>query len=265
MNEPQKLRVCAVSYLNTVPLVWGMLHGAQRGLFDLSFSVPSECAERLKSGDADIGIVPVIEIPRQRLAWLPGTGIACRGPVRSLLLISKTPLPAIRRLAADISSRTTVALTRVLLARRHGVRPEFVPMPPDLDTMLAEADAAIIIGDPALHLDPKSVPWQVVDVGEEWMQMTGLPMVFAVWAGRPEVIRPELAEVFQASCRYGLEHLDDIVAVESAARGMPAGLVRDYFTRNVVLELGEREYQGMNEFLRMAAEFEPASAAAPSP
>ncbi len=265
MSEAHKLRVCAVNYLNTVPLVWGMLHGGQRGVFDLSFSVPSVCADRLRSGDADIGIVPVIEIPRQGLAWLPGTGIACRGPVRSLLLVSKTPLPAIRRLAADASSRTTVALARVLLARRYGVLPEFIAMPPDLEAMLAEADAAIIIGDPALRLDPESLPWRVVDVGEEWIEMTGLPMVFAVWAGRPEVIRPEMAEVFLASCRYGLEHLDDIVAAESAARGMPPGLVSDYFTHNVVLELGEQEYQGMNEFLRMAAEFEPASAAAPTP
>lgn len=229
-----------------------MLHGEQRGLFELSFSIPSECAERLRRGDADLGIVPAIEAARQGLKWLPGIGIASRGAVRSLLLVSKTPLDQIRVLAADTSSRTTVALTRIILARRYGVSPEFVPMAPQLDVMLARADAALVIGDPALLIDPARLPWLVADVGEEWFQMTGLPSVYAVWAGRPEVITPDLAEVFAASCRFGLAHMDEIVREEAPRRGIPEDLARQYFERNVTLQLGEPEYEGLRLFLSLA-------------
>ena len=129
-----------------------MLHGDQQGLFDIEFSIPSECADRLESGAADIGIVPVAELPRLGLAIVPGTGIACRGAVRSILLVTKVARPKIRVLAADTSSRTSVQLARILLERNHGARPRFVPHPPDLAAMLEAADAALIIGDPALRV-----------------------------------------------------------------------------------------------------------------
>src|ERR1700729_3390583 len=145
-----KLRVCAVSYLNTTPLVWGMLHGAQRGLFDLEFRIPSDCADQLASGAADIGIVPSFELTRLKLEVIPGTGIACRGPVRSILMISSRPAAEIRTLAADSSSRTSVELARVILERKYGASPTLSRQPPDLDAMLQAADAALIIGDPAL-------------------------------------------------------------------------------------------------------------------
>src|SRR5215472_6250066 len=152
-NTP-RLRVCAVSYLNTTPLVWGMLHGAQRGLFDLEFAIPAVCADRLASGDADIGIVPSFELTKQELEIIPGAGIACHGAVRSILLISSRPAEAIRTLAADSSSRTSVELARVILARKYGAHPEIVRQAPNLDAMLKTADAALIIGDPALRIDP---------------------------------------------------------------------------------------------------------------
>ena len=147
-------RVCAVSFLNTTPLVWGMLHGPQRGRFDLEFRIPAECADRLASGAADIGIVPSLELTRQDLEVIPGAGIACRGPVRSILLISSRPAPEIRTLATDKSSRTSVELARIILERRYGASPAFLPHAPDLEAMLRSADAALIIGDPALRVDP---------------------------------------------------------------------------------------------------------------
>ncbi|MDQ6699508.1 MAG: ABC transporter substrate-binding protein, partial [Acidobacteriota bacterium] len=110
------LRVCAVQYLNTAPLVWGMLHGPQRGRFDLSFETPSKCADAVAAGAADIGIIPSIELERQDLTIVPGLGIASVGAVRSILLISKAPASEIRILAADVSSRTSVALSRIILA-----------------------------------------------------------------------------------------------------------------------------------------------------
>src|SRR5450432_1409947 len=171
-----KLRVSAVSYLNTTPLVWGMLHGAQQDLFDLDFRVPAGCADQLASGAADIGIVPSFELTRQDLEIIPGTGIACRGPVRSILLISSRPAAEIRTLAVDSSSRTSVELARVILERKFQASPRQFPHAPDLDAMLRIADAALIIGDPALRIE-LSVPYHVYDLGAEWVEMTGLPMV----------------------------------------------------------------------------------------
>ena len=165
-----------------------MLHGGQRGLFDLSFAIPAECADRLADGRADIGIVPSVELNRQNLRIIRGTGIACDGPVRSILLISKVPFEEIRTLATDASSRTSVALSRIVLAKKYGVEPRLFSQRPHLGSMLEQCDAALIIGDAALVLDPADLPFHVLDLGAEWTEMTGLPMVFAVWAARAEVL-----------------------------------------------------------------------------
>ena len=245
--------MCAVSYLNTVPLVWGMLHGPQRGCFALDFRVPSGCADQLASGAADIGIVPAFELSRQDLDILPGAGIACRGAVRSILLISRCPAEQIRTLAADSSSRTSVQLARVVLGRQFGATPEIRPHEPRLEAMLESADAALLIGDPALRVDPALLPFHTYDLGAEWTRMTGRPMVFAVWAARKGIVTPELCEEFLASCRFGLAHMDDIVAAEAPRRGFAPALVREYLTRHIVHELGPAEYEGMREFLKLAA------------
>lgn len=255
-NNPDKLRVCAVSFLNTAPLVWGMLHGPQRGLFDLDFRIPSECADQLAAGAADIGIVPSFELTRQSLEVIPGAGIACHGPVRSILLISSRPAAEIRTLAADSSSRTSVALARVWLDRRYHAEPDVHAQPPDLEAMLQTADAALIIGDPALRIDVEQGVHRssrfIYDLGAEWVEMTGLPMVFAVWAGRKDAVTPAVTEAFRGSCRYGREHMEEIVASEAAGREFPAAVVREYLTRHIVYELGPRDYQGMELFLRYA-------------
>ncbi|MBV6434383.1 MAG: Chorismate dehydratase [Bryobacteraceae bacterium] len=249
--------VCAVSYLNTVPLVWGLEHGPQRGRARLEYALPSACADRVRAGSADIGILPVIEIERQRLEWLPGTGIACRGPVRSILLLSKVPLARVRTLAADIGSRTSVMLARILLAERHGAVPSILPAPAGLE-MLEYADAALIIGDPALLLDPAvlGLQYEVLDLGEEWMRHTGLPMVFALWAGRPENLTPGLAAMFVESCRYGLGRIGDIVQAACPPRGIPQDLGRRYLTHHIAFELTERDYAGMRAYLKCAREFD---------
>jgi predicted solute-binding protein len=229
-----------------------MLHGPQRGLFDLTFQVPSGCADEVASGAADIGIVPSIELSRQDLDIIPGTGIACHGEVRSILLISARPAAQIRTLAADVSSRTSVQLARVILDRRYGAAPEFLPHLPDLDTMLQAADAALVIGDPALRIEPSRLPYHVYDLGLEWLEMTGLPMVFAVWAGRKGTVTDEVTTAFEESCRYGRERIEEIVGVESARREFAPELVRRYLTRHIVHQLGPRDYEGMELFLRYA-------------
>jgi len=231
-----------------------MLHGAERELFDLTFKIPSECARLLASGEVDIGIVSSIEVPRQKLEILPGVGICSKGPVRSILLVSKVPTPKIRTFAADSSSRTSVVLAHIILSRRYGVSPKFVSQEPTLASMLENADAALIIGDPALHLDPTSLPFHVLDLGREWTDMTELPMVYAVWAGRSAAITPDLPDAFCRSYRFGADHLDDILRLEAEPRGFPVQLAREYLTRHISFELGVAEREGLSLFFRYAAE-----------
>jgi len=238
-----------------------MTRGPQRGLFDLQFELPAVCADRIAAREADIGIVPSYELLRQDLEIVRGTGIACHGPVRSILLLSSRPASQIRTLAADTSSRTSVQLARVILDERYGAAPELIPMPPDVEAMLCRADAALIIGDPALHTALDAAP-HVYDLGAEWLEMTGVPMVFAVWAGHRGVVTANVERAFAESCRYGREHMDEIVAAESAARGFAPEVVREYLTRNIVHELDARDYEGMELFLRKAGALATASSAA---
>ena len=243
-----------MSFLNTTPLVWGMLHGPQNGIFELDFRVPSGCADQLASGAADIGIVPSFELTRQDLEVIEGVGIACHGAVRSILLVSSRPAREIRTLAVDSSSRTSVQLARIILKQRYGAEPVIAAHAPDLEAMLSVADAALIIGDPALRIEPECLPYHVYDLGAEWVEMTGLPMVFAVWAGRRGAVTPPAAEVFRESWRYGRGRIEEIVAAEAPRRGFSARLVRDYLTNHIVHELGPRDYEGMELFLRYARE-----------
>ena len=230
-----------------------MLHGPQRDRFELDFRLPSACADDLESGAADIGIVPSFELTRQQLEIIPGCGIACHGAVRSILLISRCPAAEIRTVALDTSSRSSVQLARVILERRYGAAPLAVAHDPDLEAMLQVADAALIIGDPALHIDPAALPWHVYDLGAEWAELTGLPMVFAVWAARKGVVTADVVADFQASCRYGLERIEEIVAAEAPVRGFAPEVVRDYLKHNIVHELGARDYLGMELFLEYAS------------
>ena len=246
-------RVCAVSYLNTVPLVWGLLHDPSlQGTFDLRFALPSECADQLARGEADIGIVPVIEMARQGMDYFPGTGIACHGPVRSILLISKVPFREIRTLATDSGSRTSALLAQVILAEKFGVKPQVFTHPADLAQMFGKADAALLIGDAALRVDPATLPFEVLDLGAEWVALTGLPMVFAVWAGRKQVVHEPYGRMFLESCRYGLAHMDDMVRAEAPARQFDPDLVRRYLTHHIVFELGDRDYEGMRLYIQHA-------------
>jgi chorismate dehydratase len=246
------IRVCAVSFLNTSPLVWGLLHGPQQGAFDLSFRLPAVCADEVAAGRADIGIIPAVELNSHDYGQVAGLGIASRGPVRSILLVTRKPLAEIRTLAADTSSRTSVQLARIILERRYGARPSVVAHAPDLDRMLASADAALIIGDPALRIDPAALAYPSYDLGTEWTEMTGLPMVFAVWAGPKEMIRPDVEAIFQASHAHGRGHIEDIIRMDAVPRGFSPEIARAYLTRHIICELGAAEYDGLALYLSYA-------------
>jgi chorismate dehydratase len=199
----------------------------------------------------------VIEMARQNLAYCPGTGIACEGAVRSILLVSKVPPQDIRRMAVDRGSRTSVMLARIILQEKYGAAPIMTAATPDLDAMLSDNDAALIIGDPALHIDPEELPYLSLDLGSEWTEMTDLPMVFAVWSGHERFTGAPESRMFADALRHGLDHLPDIIAENSVSRALPAERVHRYLTHHIQFELSGRHYEGLRTYLRFAAGLEP--------
>ncbi len=251
--EQSKFGVRAVSYLNTVPLVWGMLHGPQKEQVDLSFSIPSECARDVERGMAEVGLVPVAEIARQKLEIVPGVGITCLGAVRSILLFSRVPWKQVRTLAADSSSRTSVELARVILRERYGAEPQVMRHKPVLVEMLAQADAALVIGDPALHIEPAESGYEWLDLGTEWFRLTQLPFVFAAWAGKPGIAVSSLVGITVESHLFGQAHLEEIVEHEYPVRGVSKELARQYLSQHIRFVIGAPEQKGLDAFLELAA------------
>ena len=226
-------------------------------MFDFRFDLPARCAAALEDGSAGIGLVPCAEIDRLGLDFLPDVGIACTGAVRSILLVSRVPFGEIRTLALDSSSRTSVALVRIILAERFGCRPKMTRQPPALADMLAGADAALVIGDPALHLDPASMPWNVLDLGAEWVNWTGLPMVFAVWAGHKENLTSEARDAFLGSYKWGLDHTEAMVSQAVSERGYSEALAREYFTHFISYRLTAQHLEGLSHFRHLVRLLEP--------
>jgi len=243
-------RLGAVAYLNARPLVYGL--ELKTTHFALRFDAPSKCAALLHEQAVDLGMIPSIEFLRGHDPYriVPDLGITSDGPVASVALFCRTPLSAVRTIAADISSRTSNALLRILCVERFGLDPEFVPMAPDATAMLARCDAALIIGDPALFLDSESQEVQKVDLGEEWTAMTGLPFVWAFWAGRPGALSRERLGELQDARDAGVAAADRI-ADDYCGPGRSA-LCRRYLRDNINYVLGEREQAGLRRFYELA-------------
>ena len=268
-----KLRISVVQYLNTAPLVRGFTHGPLRNKYDLSFTVPSQCAEALRAGHVDVAIIPAIEYQRiPGLTILPGLAIASKERVRSLLLLSKVPIRQARRIALDRSSRSTQALVKILAARRWQITPEFFEADPDAVSMLNNADAALIIGDTALRIaiaaenSVKRGPdgeWlstgstaglpgvddlHIYDVVKEWWHLTEKPAVLAVWAARTEVVTPELTADFLASRDFGLRQLPEICAEAALQMHLPEPELRLYLEKNIDYGLDDENLEGLLRF-----------------
>jgi len=246
-----KLRVGIVNFLNSKPLAWGFLKGHHADLFAPSYHPPALVARLLAQGNLDIGLIPSIEVQRiPNLRVLPDMCVAAHHEVRSVLMVSRVPVPEVRRVALDTNSRTSATLIRILLRERWGLTPEYVHERPDPERMLAEADAALIIGDPALRVDRER--YLITDLAAEWKELTGLPFVFAVWAVRPEVEIPDLPFYFKSSLRYGLSSLDTLVREAAAEMGLDSSEVRSYLTENLSFFLRDEEIKGLEEFYRRA-------------
>jgi len=283
-----KLRISIVQYLNTAPLVWGFTNGPLQGNYDLSFTVPSQCAEDLRTGQADIAIIPAIEYQRiDDLVILPDMAIASKKQVRSLLIVSKKPIEEVKILALDRSSRSTQALTRILCAEKWKIAPRFFEASPDLAEMLDEADAALLIGDPALRISlgiekdsqigaegqticpaatlgiTSSEMLYVYDVVSDWQSLTGLPAVLAVWAARRDVATPEVTADFLASRDFGLSHIAEISYDASFELELQAQAIEAYLRRNIDFSLDAENRRGLDLYYQHAARLGLIAAAKP--
>ena len=276
----RKLRISIVEYLNTAPLVWGFTDGPLAGKYELSFTGPSQCAEALRRGDVDVAIIPSIEYQRiENIVVLPDMAVGAKDEVRSILVVAKKPIELAKRIALDTSSRASQALVKILADGLWGIKPEFVDAPPDASEMLQSADAALIIGDPALRIamkmealaakvasgedcckgDPEDMPVPgfettfVYDVAYQWREMTGKPCVLAIWAGRPEVMTPEVVADFEASKRFGVSHLRDICEAAAIKLDMPPRELERYLSENIHFGLEPEYLEGLGVYYEKAA------------
>jgi chorismate dehydratase len=251
------VRLGAVGYLNARPLVYGL---DAQPRFRLRYDVPSECARLLHGGDIDVGLIPSIEYLRGGpYRIVPDLAIASRGPVASVALYTTRPMSDVRSIAMDTSSRTSVALVRVLCARLFRIAPSIEARGPDLDAMLAQHDAALIIGDNALFLDPgahhaagRGV--EKIDLGDAWLRLTGLPFVYAFWAGRADALAADDVRALQAARDEGVTRPDELA--REYLDGLPAHhqAGADYLRNNIKYYLRDDERAGLETFYRYAAE-----------
>jgi chorismate dehydratase len=262
MSVIMALRVSAISFLNTAPLMWDFEHGGTAAQlsenFTFTYTVPSQCAEELKADLADIGIIPAAAyttIPG--LTIIPDVAIASKNAVRSILLVSKVPAEKIRNVATDDSSRTSAALVEIFLRKFVGVNPGFRRQKAVLDEMLQWHDAALLIGDPALQA--RTEGYYVYDLAEQWRRWTGRPFVFAFWAVRKAALNSvsmelNLPQIFQQSRDAGLKHIPEIVKEWSSRLELPEAVVSSYLKENIDYGLGTENLEGLRLFYKYAAE-----------
>ncbi|TWU56216.1 menaquinone biosynthetic enzyme MqnA/MqnD family protein [Rubripirellula reticaptiva] len=245
------LRLGAVSYLNTKPLIHTLAEQlGSKGT--LSVDLPSRLASDLAAGRLDVALIPSVEYFRgQGYQIVSDAAIGCRGPVWSVRLLSRVPVPEIRTLALDEGSRTSAAMVQVLLHEMHGLRPSTVPMEIDQTVDDVDADAILMIGDRAMH-PASGVYHEIWDLGDRWCRWTELPFVFAMWVARPGVEVTGLSEILESSRDVGIEHFESIAAAHAATHGLTKEDLHRYFAENLHFQLGPGERRGLESFRQRA-------------
>jgi chorismate dehydratase len=247
-----KIRLSLVHYLNSAPLGWAFLHGPFKEQFEVLPSSPALCADQLSKGDVAIGLIPSVEYARiPNLRIIAGMSISSLAAVRSILLIRRKGIRTIRSVALDTSSRTSVALAKILLGVHMGIRPEFVPYAPDVVSMLDHCDAALLIGDAALKI--RLEEYETTDLAEKWVQWQQNPFVFAFWACRADAHLPaDLTSIFQEAKNWGLDRRDEIASTFSRSLNLPKPFLENYLRQNIDYDLGMRHINGLERFYRLA-------------
>jgi len=251
-RPPQPLRIGAVTYLNTKPLVYGL----QRRLPDaeIVFDLPSRLADRLAAGALDIALVPSIELA-EHPEWsiVSDACIGCLGPVLSVKVMFRVPPAEVGTLALDEGSRTSAALAQILLNEQYGVRPRLLPLPIGHSPTDAEGDAVLVIGDRAICNDDRPFV-EVWDLGQRWAEWAKLPFVFAMWVARPGVDTAAAARALSAARDDGCQNLDHITREQATLMQLPTELIRTYLRDNLYFFLDKQQREGMNRFYHHAAE-----------
>jgi chorismate dehydratase len=247
------IRVGAVGYLNARPLTWALDRAPER--WQVRYDVPSVCADLLYAGDTDLGLIPSIEYLRSPdYRVVPGVGIGSRGPIASVALYTRVPVESIARVALDTSSRTSVALVKVLCRHRFGIEPSFAHAGPDLAAMTRDCDAGLLIGDPAFDADHARLGLRKVDLGEEWTALTGLPFIYAAWTGRPGAVGPDDVRALQEAQAKGVAAREAIAAEYGRGDEARTRRAAAYLRDNVRYGLGPDEAAGLQRFLDYAAD-----------
>ena len=250
----ERIRIGAVNYLNTKPLIYELEKLAPSASLELD--LPSRLADRLAKGELDVALIPVIEFFRAGdYRIVPDISIASDGAVLSVTLFSKQPWPTIRRLALDEGSRTSAALVQILLRKRFGVSPELLPLPMDADVENMDADAVLLIGDRAMRACLPGFAHSY-DLGQEWTEWTGLPFVYAFWAVRPNVDLGGVADALAEAKRRGCANIGPIAAREAGPMKLDAGFCRRYLGNIIRFDLGKRELAGLRRYYELACELE---------
>lgn len=249
-----RLRIGAVSYLNTKPLIHDLDRLAADA--DLILDYPSRLADQMREGRLDVGLIPIVEYLRaDSYRLVPGISIASHGPVLSVTVFSRTPWQGIRRIALDEGSRTSAALAQVILRQRYGIHPELTPLAMDTEPDSLDVDAVLLIGDRAMHACLPGFS-HAFDLGQEWHDWTGLPFVYAAWAVRGGVdLGPTLAALHESK-RLGQANVGPIAAREAKVLGLDAGFCRRYLTNIIRYDLGPRELAGIQRFALLARELD---------
>jgi chorismate dehydratase len=252
-----KVRVGAVSYLNTKPLVYDLERLAPHA--EIIYDVPSRLASGLEDGQLDVALIPSIEHFRSSSYTIVSDAcIGCRGRVLSVKLLSRTPIPKIRTLALDEGSRTSVALVRILLKEQHNLSPRLKRLPIGAEAEDTDADAVLLIGDRAIR-PPAGVFVNEWDLGEQWFRWSGLPFVFAMWAARPDAELAGLETALAEARDAGVAHLLDIARAEAAPLNITTDECLSYLRDNLHFYLGPDEQRGLALFRRYVAELEAAA------
>lgn len=263
-------KISVVKYLNAMPLAWGILEGPQKAAFSPVLSTPAECADQLGRGTVDVGLIPSIEFQRIKgCRIVPGPAVASTHRVRSVILVSMMPLWKVKTVACDNGSRTSVALTRIIFDEFYHTRPDFRPADPNLARMLAQNDAALLIGDhalkfmqdhelpniekqkPLVRLGPE--PLQVFDLAERWRSLTGLPFVFAFWAVRDGFLDGSIVEALKRSRDFGVANVPAIAQKYSEALQMKKEFIQEYLEQNVHYYMDQTCLEALDLFYEKAA------------
>ncbi|HZZ72037.1 MAG TPA: menaquinone biosynthesis protein [Pirellulales bacterium] len=247
-----KIRVGAVNYLNTKPLIYGLQAAAPE--IDLVLDLPSRLADNLAAGRLDVALIPSVEYFQDSAYRIVSDAcIGCRGPVLSVKLYFRVPPREVKTLALDEGSRTSAALSKILLKERFGVEPKLQPLPIGKSLADTSADAVLLIGDRAIHSPPGKFV-QIWDLGDEWTKWSKLSFVFAMWVAREGAELAGVEAALGAARDRGLAHLDEIAQQESAALGLTVPQCLTYLRDHLYFHLGDREQQGLELFHRHAVQ-----------